>query len=85
MDEDFETFVKEFPIDDNISECFASSSDDTVHNSDSTISGDDSHTQKDQKSRLKQDKVTSRSRVAEVILPNGKQKQRIGNGLFRKK
>ncbi|XP_036354512.1 uncharacterized protein LOC115227425 [Octopus sinensis] len=89
FDEDFETFVKEFPIDDNISECFASSSDDTVRNSDSTVSGDDM--QRDQRLKVKSEK-DARSKVTEAvcfiekkITQNRKQKPRIGNNLFRRK
>ena len=38
LNDDFETFVQEFPIDDNISECFASSSDDTIKDLEGIVS-----------------------------------------------
>lgn len=87
VDDDFETFVQEFPIDDNISECFASSSDDTVKDLEGVMSEDNLKAAK----RLKQknEKETS-NKVSEAVndiekklLENRRLKG--GTNLFRRK
>lgn len=87
LDDDFETFVQEFPIDDNISECFAYSSDDTIKDLEGVVSEDESNVRRKSKNQTEKE---ARSKVSEAVINIEKKlaetrRSKGGTNFFRRK